>query len=57
MLLEQIQIALFAAYDIRNAMSDKDKRKPTDNDNFGDSLDNIIQTLEYVEQQLEGESK
>lgn len=57
MKIEEIQIALFAAYDIRNAMSSKDKRKPTENDSFGESLDTIIETLERVEQHFEGESK
>lgn len=55
--IEQIQIALFAAYDIRNAMSRTDRSKPTDNENFGESLDTIIETLECFEQQFEGETK
>ena len=53
--LEQIQNALFAAYDIRNAMSSADKRKPTENDNYGESLALIIETLEQIE--IEGEVK
>lgn len=57
MKLEEIQIALFAAYDVRNAMSSADKRKPTENDSFGESLDTIIETLERIEQQFQGESK
>jgi hypothetical protein len=57
MKIEEIQIALFAAYDIRNAMSSADRRKPTENDSFGESLDTIIGTLERVEQQFQGESK
>lgn len=47
--LEQIQNALFAAYDIRNAMSSADKRKPTENNNYGESLALIIETLEQAE--------
>ena len=55
--LEQIQNALFAAYDIRNAMSSADKRKPTENDNYGESLALIIETLEQMELEMEGEVK
>jgi hypothetical protein len=57
MKLEPIQNALFAAYDIRNAMSNAEKRKPTDNDTYGESLDLIIETLEILETQTEGENK
>ena len=49
MSLEEVQCALFAAFDIRNAMSHADKRKPTENDNYGDSLDLIIEVLEKIE--------
>jgi hypothetical protein len=48
--LDEIQNALFAAYDIRNAMSNADKRKPTENDNYGESLNLIIQFLEQLEE-------
>ena len=48
--LDEIQIALFAAYDIRNAMSGADRRKPTENDNYGESLDLVIQFLEQLEE-------
>ena len=47
--LEQIQVALFAAYDLRNAMTSADKKRPTENDNFGDSLAEIIGFLESLE--------
>jgi len=57
MRLDEIQNALFAAYDIRNAMSNAEKRKPTDNDTYGESLDLIIETLEILEAQTEGENK
>jgi|LakMenEpi03Aug12_release.lakeMendotaPanAssembly.Ray.scaffolds.fasta_scaffold2993344_2 hypothetical protein len=53
MRLDEIQNALFAAYDIRNAMSNAEKRKPTDNDTYGESLDLIIETLEILETELE----
>lgn len=57
MRLDEIQNALFAAYDIRNAMSSAEQRKPTDNDTYGESLALIIETLEALETQLEGEAK
>ena len=50
--LEDIQIALFSAYDIRNAMTSSDKRKQTENDNFGDSLEQIISFLEALEEEV-----
>lgn len=53
MKLEPIQNALFAAYDIRNAMSNAEKRKPTDNDTYGESLDVIITSLERIEAEIE----
>jgi len=55
LILEQIQIALFAAYDMNNAMTDKDKRKHTDNDTFGESLRIIIAELVDIERQITGE--
>ena len=57
MRLDEIQNALFAAYDIRNAMSGAEQRKPTDNDTYGESLALIIETLEILEIELEGEDK
>ena len=53
MKLEPIQNALFAAYDLRNAMSNAEKRKPTDNDTYGESLDVIITSLERIEAEIE----
>jgi hypothetical protein len=50
MTLEQIQAALFAAYDLRNAMTTTDKRRPTANESFGQSIDEVIQFLESLEE-------
>jgi hypothetical protein len=50
--LEQLQIALFAAYDIRNAMNTEDREQPTENDTFGESIDLIIESLVELEQRL-----
>ena len=58
MKLDDIQSALFDAYDIRNALSDKMKNRPKDNEGtditIGDCLDDIIGTLETLEQELQG---
>jgi hypothetical protein len=53
MRLDEIQNALFAAYDIRNAMSTAEKRKPTENDTYGKSLALIIEKLEILEDEME----
>jgi len=55
--LEEIQNALFAAYDLRNAMTTEEKYQPTENDSYGESLALIIQTLENLETEMEGEAK
>jgi hypothetical protein len=47
--LEQTQIALFAAYDLRNAMTAADRRRPTENDSFGKSINAVIAFLELTE--------
>ena len=52
MKLVDIQQALFAAYDLRKAMRDSDRRKPTEGDNVGTCLDEIIQTLENLEAEI-----
>jgi hypothetical protein len=52
-MIEVIQQALFAAYDIRNAMTTSDRLKDTENETFGESIDAIIERLEYAEQQLQ----
>lgn len=49
MSLEKIQIALFAAYDIRNAMNKSMRAFPTANENFGETIDEIIEILEQIE--------
>jgi hypothetical protein len=49
MTLETIQLALFCAYDLRNAMTSEDKRRPTENENFGDTLAELIGYLEAME--------
>jgi hypothetical protein len=57
MRLEQIQVALFAAYDIRNTMTKEMKQHPADRDGteytLGESIDDVIEFLET----LEGEQK
>ena len=47
--LEKIQIALFAAYDLRNAMTTTDMKRETVNDNFGESLAAVIEFLETLD--------
>jgi len=49
MKLEGVQNALFAAYDLQNAMTLADKRRPTANENFGDSLTEVIEFLVGLE--------
>jgi hypothetical protein len=49
MTLETIQSALFCAYDLRNAMTSEDKRRPTENENFGDTIAELIGYLEALE--------
>ncbi len=53
MRLDEIQNALFAAYDLRNAMTTEEKYQPTENDTYGESLALIVQTLENLEAELE----
>jgi len=53
--IEQLQIALFDLYDIRNALSIKDKameKSDGSDETIGDALDSAIEFLE----QLEGEA-
>jgi hypothetical protein len=59
MKLEDVQNALFAAYDLRNAMTSADKRRPTANENFGKSLAEVIEFLVGLEEEFllsEGET-
>jgi hypothetical protein len=57
--INSISSALLDAYDIRNALPDKIKNRPKDNDGtdttIGDCLGDIISTLENLEQELQGE--
>ena len=50
---DKIQSALFAAYDLRNTLSQKEKRRPISEASFGetigDSLDEVIAFLEDLE--------
>jgi hypothetical protein len=50
---EDISSALLDAYDVRNALSDRVKNRPKDNEGsgitIGDCLDDIIATLEALE--------
>ena len=57
MKLVHIQQALFSAYDMRNAMSDEYRRKPTEGENMGACLDEIIDTLEQLEMEMERHNK
>lgn len=54
--LEKLQVALFAAYDIRNVLPTKVKEKPCDNDGtsytIGESIDDVIEFLEQQETEL-----
>ena len=53
MKLVHIQQALFAAYDIRNAMTTDDMYRPTEGESIGECLAEIINTLEMLETELE----
>ena len=56
MRLDEIQNALFAAYDIRNAITEADRSVRTEGESVGASLDLIIETLEILETEMEGET-
>jgi hypothetical protein len=49
MKLVDIQQALFAAYDLRNAMTDADMRRPTEGESMGECLTEVIEFLELLE--------
>lgn len=53
MKLVHIQQALFAAYDIRNAMTTDDMYRPTEGESIGECLAEIINTLENLEAEIE----
>jgi len=57
MKLVHIQQALFAAYDIRNAMTDADMRRPTEGESMGECLTEVIEFLEVLEKQNEEETE
>ena len=57
MKLVHIQQALFAAYDIRNAMTSADMRRPTEGESMGECLTEVIEFLEQVEEETEHYSK
>ena len=49
MKLVHIQQALFSAYDLRNAMTSADMRRPTEGENMGACLTEVIEFLEFLE--------
>jgi hypothetical protein len=57
MKLVDIQQALFAAYDLRNAMTDADMRRPTEGESMGACLTEVIEFLEQLEKQNEEETE
>jgi hypothetical protein len=52
MKLEDVQNALFAAYDISNAMTSADRRRPTENAPMGESLQDVIDFLISLETKI-----
>jgi len=57
MKLVHIQQALFAAYDIRNAMTSADMRRPTEGESMGECLTEVTEFLEQLEKQNEEETE
>jgi len=57
MKLVHIQQALFAAYDLRNAMTNADMRRPTEGESMGECLTEVIEFLEVLEKQNEEETE
>lgn len=57
MKLVHIQQALFSAYDLRNAMTSADMRRPTEGENMGRCLTEVIEFLELLEKQNEEETE
>lgn len=53
MKLTHIQEALISAYDLRNAMTDADLKRPTECESMGDCIKEIIEFLEDLEQETE----
>ena len=60
MKLDEIQTALFAAYDIQNTLTKQALGKRIYDASFGETvgsnLNDIIKTLETIETEMEGES-
>ena len=54
---EQIQNALFAAYDLRSSMTNKDKARPISEASFGETVGSNLDGLIDFLEQLEEESK
>lgn len=52
MRLEDVQNALFAAYDLSNAMTSADRRRPTENAPMGESLQDVIDFLISLETKI-----
>lgn len=60
MRLDEIQTALFAAYDMRNGLDPEILAQPhddKDSDTFGFLLEIIIEVLESLEQEMEGDEE
>lgn len=57
MKLVHIQQALFSAYDLRNAMTSADMRRPTEGESMGECLTEVIEFLEQLEKQNEEETE
>ena len=57
MKLVHIQQALFAAYDLRNAMTSADMRRPTEGESMGECLTEVIEFWEVLEKQNEEETE
>lgn len=60
MKLDEIQTALFAAYDMRNGLDPEILARPhddEDSDTFGFLLEIIIEELESLEKEVQGEEE
>jgi len=61
MRLDEIQTALFAAYDIRKTLTQQALNKRIDEASFGETvgsnLNDIIKTLETIEKELKGDDE
>ena len=51
MKIDEIQTALFAAYDIRKSLTEKEKRRPIPEASFGETLGgNLNEVINFLEQ-------